>query len=59
MSEIPKGSALGPPLFLIYINDLPNGTNSLCKIFADDESLFSKVYGIHKPASKLRDDLEK
>ena len=31
----------------------------MCKIFADDTSLFSKVYDIHKSASKLNDDLEK
>ena len=46
-------------MFLIYINDLPDGINSLCKIFADDTSLFLKVYDIHKSASKLKDDLEK
>ena len=36
-------SVLGPLLFLIYINDLPSGIESICKIFADDTSLFSKV----------------
>ena len=59
MSGIPQGSVLGPLLFLIYINGLPDGINSLCKIFADDTSLFSKVYDIYKPASNLNDDLEK
>ena len=59
MSGIPQGSVLGPLLFLIYINDLPDGINSLCKIFADDTSLFSKVSEIHKLASNLNDDLEK
>ena len=59
MSGIPQGSALGPLLFLIYINDLLDGINSLCKIFADDTSLFSKVYDIHKSASNFNDDLEK
>ena len=56
MSGIPQGSVLGPLLFLIYINDLPDGINSLCKIFEDDTSLFSKVYDI---LSNLNDDLEK
>ena len=59
MSGIPQGSVLGPLLFLIYINDLPDIINSLCKIFSDDVSFFSKVYDIHKSASNLNDDLEK
>ena len=59
MSGIPQGSVLGPLLFLIYINDLPDGINSLCKIFVVDTSLFSKVSDIHKSATNLNDDLEK
>ena len=35
MSEILQGSVLGVLLFLIYMNDIPDGINSLCKIFAN------------------------
>ena len=57
-SGVPQGSVLGPLLFLIYINDLPDNLKSNCKIFADDTSLFYKVFDKHVSCATLNKDLE-
>ena len=56
---VPQGSFLGPFLLLIYVNDLPDGLKSECKLFADGTSLFSVVHHINGSASDLNEDLEK
>lgn len=56
MSGIPQGSVLGPTLFLVFINDLPDIVNNLMKIFADDTKIYSTVRS-DEDCIKLQEDL--
>ena len=54
-SGIPQGSILGPILFLVFINDLPENLDSICHVFADD----TKIYNITDNKDILQNDLTK
>ena len=56
---VPQGSVLGPLLFLVHLDDLVGNVGCDIKLFADDASLFSVVYGESKTAGELKRDLEK
>ena len=43
LSGIPQGSILGPVMFTLFVNDLPNEVNSIISMFADDTKLYAPL----------------
>ena len=57
-SGIPQGSVMGPLLFVVFINDMPDMIDSMCLLFADDAKVYREIAS-QEDKEILQRDLDK
>ena len=57
-SGVPQGSILGPTLFTLFVNDIPQYLDNKCLLFVDDLKVYGKL-GCPADATSLQEDLNR
>ena len=56
-SGVPQGTILGPTLFLVYVNKIPNVVTSSIKMFPEDTRIYREINNVEDTPA-LQSDLD-
>ena len=61
LSAVPQGSVLGPLLFILFVNDLPDWITNSMRMFADDTKVWCPIRSLpdSQGLQEDRDNLNK